>query len=132
MKRAVAEAFDIEVDGLVLIGFNGVQRLVEAVGGVTVTLKEPYYDSYYWVNGRTQGWGLSAGKHKLNAENALIFARSRKGDSDYGRAARQRRLRHGCYREGPGQGSRVAAQAARYRGEDGARRSPPRQGRRDL
>jgi predicted HAD superfamily Cof-like phosphohydrolase len=55
-------------------------------------MEESYYDPYYWVNGRTQGWGLSAGKHKLNAENALIFARSRKGDSDYGRAARQQQL----------------------------------------
>ena len=92
MKRAVAEAFDIEVDGLVLIGFDGVRRMVNAVGGVTVTLKESYYDSHYWVNGHTQGWGLSAGTHKLNAENALIFARSRKGDSDYGRATRQQQL----------------------------------------
>ena len=92
MKRAVEEAFDIELDGLVLIGFNGVQRLVDAVGGVTVTLKKSYYDSHYWVNGHTQGWGLSAGTHKLNAQNALIFARSRKGDSDYGRAGRQQQL----------------------------------------
>jgi LCP family protein required for cell wall assembly len=92
MKRAVSSAFDIEIDGLVLVGFDGVKRLVRAVGGVTVTLEEPYYDAYYWVNNRTQGWGLSAGTHKLNAENALIFARSRKGDSDYGRAARQQQL----------------------------------------
>jgi polyisoprenyl-teichoic acid--peptidoglycan teichoic acid transferase len=92
MKRAIAEAFDIEVDGLVLIGFDGVRRLVSAIGGVTVVMDESYYDPYYWVNGHTQGWGLSAGKHRLNAENALIFARSRKGDSDYGRAARQQQL----------------------------------------
>jgi len=92
MKRAVGEAFDIELDGLVLIGFDGVRRMVRAVGGVTVDMEESYYDPYYWVNGQTQGWGLSAGKHKLNAETALIFARSRKGDSDYGRAARQQQL----------------------------------------
>jgi LCP family protein required for cell wall assembly len=92
MKRAVAEAFDIEIDGLVLIGFEGVRKMVSAVGGVTVDMEESYYDPYYWVNGRTQGWGLSAGKHKLNGETALIFARSRKGDSDYGRAGRQQQL----------------------------------------
>lgn len=92
MERAVAEALDVEIDGLVLIGFDGVKRLVRAVGGVNVTLAKRYYDPYYWVNNRTQGWGLSAGTHKLNAENALIFARSRKGDSDYGRAARQQQL----------------------------------------
>ncbi len=92
MKQAVAGALGVEIDGLVLIGFDGVQRLVSAVKGVTVTMDESYYDPYYWVNGHTQGWGISAGTHKLNAANALIFARSRKGDSDYGRAARQQQL----------------------------------------
>jgi len=92
MRRVIENAFDIEVDGLVLIGFDGVRRMMREIGGVTVNLKEAYYDSHYWVNARTQGWGLSAGKHHLNAENALIFARSRKGDSDYGRAKRQQQL----------------------------------------
>ena len=46
MKQAVARAFDIEVDNYVLIGFTGVIKLVKAVGGVDVTLAEPYYDPY--------------------------------------------------------------------------------------
>ena len=92
MKQAISRAFGIEVDNYVLIGFNGVLRLVKAVGGVDVTLPKPYYDPYYWVNGRTRGWGLPAGKSHLNANDALIFARSRKGDSDFGRARRQQLL----------------------------------------
>ncbi len=92
MKQAVARAFDIEVDHYVLIGFQGVIKLVRNVGGVDVTLAEPYYDPYYWVNNRTRGWGLPAGKSHLDAEEALIFARSRKGDSDFSRAKRQQQL----------------------------------------
>jgi polyisoprenyl-teichoic acid--peptidoglycan teichoic acid transferase len=92
MERTIAKAFDIEIDGLVLIGFDGVRRMIREIGGVTVVMETAYYDSHYWVNSHTQGWGLSAGKHRLNAENALIFARSRKGDSDYGRAKRQQQL----------------------------------------
>ena len=92
MKQAVARAFDIEVDSYVLIGFTGVIKLVKAVGGVDVTLAEPYYDPFYWVNGHTRGWGLPAGKSHLNADEALIFARSRKGDSDFSRAKRQQQL----------------------------------------
>lgn len=92
MKQAVARAFDIEIDNYVLIGFTGVLRLVKAVGGVDVTLEKAYYDPYYWVNNRTRGWGLPKGKSHLNAEDALIFARSRKGDSDFGRARRQQIL----------------------------------------
>jgi LCP family protein required for cell wall assembly len=92
MRDAVARAFDIEVDGYVFIGFEGVKDLVRAVGGVDVTLDKPYYDAHYWVNAKTQGWGLPAGKSHLGPNDALIFARSRKGDNDFGRARRQQQL----------------------------------------
>lgn len=92
MKQAVSRAFDLEIDNYVLIGFTGVTKLVAAVGGVDVTLDRSYYDPYYWVNGQTQGWGLPAGKSHLDAQNALIFARTRKGDSDFGRVRRQQML----------------------------------------
>jgi polyisoprenyl-teichoic acid--peptidoglycan teichoic acid transferase len=92
MMKAVGRAFDIEVDNFVFIGFAGVQRLVSAVGGVDVRLQKPYYDPLYWVNAHKRGWGLPAGKSHLNAADALIFARSRKGDSDFGRARRQQIL----------------------------------------
>jgi LCP family protein required for cell wall assembly len=89
---AFERAFDIEIDNFVFIGFQGVQELIGKVGGVDVRLKKSYYDPYYWVNGHTRGWGLPAGKSHLNAQRALIFARSRKGDSDFGRARRQQLL----------------------------------------
>jgi polyisoprenyl-teichoic acid--peptidoglycan teichoic acid transferase len=92
MKQAFARAFGIEVDRYVFIGFAGVRNLVGAVGGVDIILDKPYYDPYYWVNSHHRGWGLPAGKSHLNAQNALIFARSRKGDSDFGRARRQQML----------------------------------------
>jgi polyisoprenyl-teichoic acid--peptidoglycan teichoic acid transferase len=92
MRKAVAKAFDIEIDGYVFIGFEGVKDLVAAVGGVDVTLDKPYYDAHYWVNASHQGWGLPAGTSHLGPKDALIFARSRKGDNDFGRARRQQIL----------------------------------------
>ena len=92
MKKAFGRAFDLEIDNYVFIGFAGVAKLVGAVGGVDIRLAKPYYDPYYWVNSRKRGWGLPAGKSHLSAANALIFARSRKGDSDFGRARRQQLL----------------------------------------
>jgi LCP family protein required for cell wall assembly len=92
MKQAVGRAFGIEIDRYVLIGFHGVIKLVGAVGGVDVTLSEPYYDPLYWVDNHHRGWGLPAGTSHLNADDALIFARSRKGDSDFSRAKRQQQL----------------------------------------
>ena len=92
MREAISKALKVEIDGYVLIGFAGLRRLVDAVGGVTVVLDKAYYDPYYWVNNRTQGWGLPKGRNHLNGTQALIFARSRKGDSDFGRARRQQEL----------------------------------------
>lgn len=92
MKLAVSRAFDIEIDRHVFIGFAGVKQLVGAVGGVDVTLDKAYYDPYYWVTSRRQGWGLPKGTSHLDANEALIFARSRKGDNDFGRARRQQML----------------------------------------
>jgi LCP family protein required for cell wall assembly len=92
MRQAFAAAFNIEIDGYVFIGFSGVKQLVSAVGGVDVTLDKPYYDPHYWVSARRQGWGLKAGTSHLGPDDALIFARSRKGDNDFGRARRQQIL----------------------------------------
>ena len=92
LEKAIAKAYGIEIDYGALTGFAGVRELVNAVGGVKVTLAKSYYDPAYWVNSHTQGWGLSAGEHKLNGATALIFARSRKGDNDFNRARRQQQL----------------------------------------
>lgn len=92
MQSAVGAAFGIEVDGYVFIGFRGVRDLVGAVGGVDVHLDRAYFDPDYWVTSKKQGWGLPAGTSHLGPESALIFARSRKGDNDFGRARRQQIL----------------------------------------
>jgi LCP family protein required for cell wall assembly len=92
LSTAVGKAFNIEIDGYVFIGFAGVKDLIAAVGGVDVTLDKPYYDAHYWVNAHHEGWGLPAGRSHLGAADALIFARSRKGDNDFGRARRQQQL----------------------------------------
>ncbi len=92
MRAEFAAAFQIEIDGYVFIGFRGVRELVAAVGGVDVTLDHAYYDPDYWVTSKKQGWGLPKGRSHLGPEDALIFARSRKGDNDFGRARRQQIL----------------------------------------
>jgi hypothetical protein len=82
----------IEIDFYVVLGFRGVQDLVRAVGGVDVTLESAYYDPNYWITAKKRGWGLPAGTSHLDPAAALIFARSRQGDSDFGRARRQQIL----------------------------------------
>jgi LCP family protein required for cell wall assembly len=92
MKRAVGAALQAEIDSYAVVGFAGVRRLVDAVGGVDVRLAKAYHDPYYWVTAHKQGVTFPAGTNHLNGERALIFARTRKGDNDFERARRQQLL----------------------------------------
>jgi LCP family protein required for cell wall assembly len=92
MKRTVGAALQLEIDSYAVVGFAGVRRLVDAVGGVDVRLAKAYYDPFYWVTAHKQGVTFPAGTSHLNGERALIFARTRKGDNDFERARRQQLL----------------------------------------
>jgi LCP family protein required for cell wall assembly len=92
MKRIVGDGIGVEVDAYAVIGFEGVRQLVDAVGGVDVTLAKAVNDPYYWVTSSKRGVSFPAGRSHLNGERALIFARTRKGDNDFERARRQQLL----------------------------------------
>lgn len=92
LRAIIGRALGIEIDAYVLIGFKGVRKLIDRIGGVTVTVAKTFYDPTYWVTPRHRGWGLKKGVHHLGGTSALIFARTRHGDSDYARARRQQQL----------------------------------------
>ena len=75
----------IYLDHFVVIDFRGFQRMVDALGGVTVCTPEP-------INDRDSHLVLPAGKTKVNGKQALGYVRVRHtvGDgSDLGRINRQ-------------------------------------------
>lgn len=90
MRKAIAYAFDIEIDGYALVGFRGLERLVDRIGGVTVTLDAPLVDPTMHLSKR--GLRLKAGPNALAGNEALAFSRTRHSDSDYQRVARQQQL----------------------------------------
>ncbi len=92
MKRIIGEGIGVEIDSYAVVGFEGVRRLINAVGGVDVVLAKSVSDPYYWVTSRTRGVFFPAGTNHLNGDRALIFARTRKGDNDFERARRQQLL----------------------------------------
>src|SRR5262245_11431606 len=92
MKQIIGAGIGVEIDSYAVIGFAGVQKLIDAVGGVDVTLKKAVSDPHYWVTPRKQGIYFKVGKNHLNGQKALIFARTRKGDNDFERARRQQML----------------------------------------
>ena len=47
MKSVVAKALNVEIDYYALITFGGVTRLIDAIGGVDVTLNKAVVDPVY-------------------------------------------------------------------------------------
>ncbi len=81
----------VQLDGIAVVNLNGFVRLVDAVGGVTITIPTALHDDRYPLE---DGSGVvsidfNAGKQHLDGHRALMYARSRHQDSDYGRMRRQ-------------------------------------------
>ncbi len=91
VKLAVAGALGIRVDYYVLVNLAGFQRLVDAMGGITVNINEPVP-----IGGNTDAHiapddYLQPGPdQRLNGFQALWFTRGRYGSTDYHRMERQR------------------------------------------
>lgn len=79
----------LRVDHVAAIDFAGFVMAVDILGGVTVCLSSPIVDD-------TIGLSLGTGEHRLNGQEALDFARTRKGSTesggDMGRNLRQQHL----------------------------------------
>jgi polyisoprenyl-teichoic acid--peptidoglycan teichoic acid transferase len=95
LQDAVGALLDIPIHYYARVDFAGFIKMVDAVGGVDVTVKkgfeDPKYDGYGF-DGR--GFSITRGTHHLDGANALAFARSRKGlgESDFTRQARQQQI----------------------------------------
>ncbi|PWJ03445.1 LytR family transcriptional regulator [Streptomyces sp. NWU49] len=86
--RTVEKLTDIRVDHHVVVDFHGFTKMVDAVDGVEVCLREP-------VDDEAAGLRLPAGRVTLDGEQALGYVRARKslGDgSDTERMERQQRF----------------------------------------
>jgi LCP family protein required for cell wall assembly len=95
LEGAVGALLGIPIHYYARMEFAGFVSMVDAVGGVDITvakaIDDPGYDGF--GEGR-RGWSISAGRHHLDGPNALAYARSRKsaGESDFTRAGRQQQL----------------------------------------
>ena len=86
MINAVKDLTGLPIHHLMVIKFNGFPKMVDALGGVTVTNPSALVDCPYEA-GRTVSF--PAGKVSLDGADALVFSRVRKCDGDLNRALRQ-------------------------------------------
>lgn len=82
--NTVQKFLDIPIDYYVSVNMQGIQQIVDAVGGITLTASSSFSQSgYSFVEGeRTQ----------MDGAMALAYSRMRKDDGDYARQGRQREV----------------------------------------
>lgn len=90
--RFINNYFGLPIDHYVLFDFDGFEKVVDAMGGVDITLDEElrvYPNKKEYVT-------LPAGKNHLDGEMALKFMRNRQAytDGDLGRVKAQRKIIH--------------------------------------
>ena len=88
----VANVTGQPVDYWVAVDFKAFREVVDAVGGIDLTIPEPLDDPYFPA-GESIAYThihFDAGPQHLNGERALEYARSRQTTSDFDRSRRQR------------------------------------------
>lgn len=90
--------FDMEITEYMTVDFAQMASIIDAVGGVTITLTEDeleetnkYIDEYCWSNNMPTQRIESAGEQELNGIQAMTYGRIRKGNTggDWQRTERQ-------------------------------------------
>ena len=73
--RTIEQNFGVRIDYFVRIKFDSLTKIVDALGGVDITLEKPMS-------------GYSPGTYRLNGEQSLAFVRDRQGSDDFLRMQR--------------------------------------------
>jgi LCP family protein required for cell wall assembly len=81
------------VDYVATINFDGFAKIIDALGGITIDVPRRIVDDEY----PTPDFGITRiefepGVQRMDGERALIYARTRHADDDFGRAARQQQV----------------------------------------
>ncbi|OQW96254.1 MAG: hypothetical protein BWK77_05630 [Verrucomicrobia bacterium A1] len=93
-RETVSRLLDVPVDGAVVVKFDFVRQLVDAVGGVSVFCDKSVADrSFNALDGKGKyALQFDAGWNHLDGKRALDFIRLRRPDTDFGRMGRNRNL----------------------------------------
>ncbi len=84
LKNTFKANFDINIDGCFKIDFEGFEDVIDILGGVDIELTA--------AEAKIIGDGAHEGVSHLDGDHALMYARIRKLDSDFGRTERQRNI----------------------------------------
>ncbi len=94
LMGALGTLLGLRINYFAMVNLQGFVNVVNKLGGVDVQVSEGFCDPTYHEYGYPDGFAITAGRHHLNGNQALAFARVRKaaGESDFTRAGRQQEL----------------------------------------
>ncbi|MCA9870062.1 MAG: LCP family protein [Caldilineae bacterium] len=90
LSSTIEKNFGIPIHNYVRVDIQGFEEIVDALGGVDVTVDCDLYDEKF--PGYFGVYTLEAGDYHMDGRQALYYARSRKSTSDFDRARRQQRV----------------------------------------
>lgn len=94
LQGALGKLLGLDIPYYAVVNLGGFVAVVNTLGGVDVNVQRGFCDPRYKEYGFNRGFAISAGRHHLNGNQALAYARVRKaaGESDFTRAARQQEV----------------------------------------
>ena len=96
IKDTVSRITGLYVDNAIVINFDGFEKFIDAIGGITIELKENFIEDKQWwcdENGKNcRAFVVPEGKNVLDGEKTLFYIRSRFSSSDFDRARRQQQV----------------------------------------
>jgi len=97
VSQVVGNLLSIPIHYYARIDFNGFEKLIDDLGGITVTVDRAFTDAEYPApEFEFQVVNFKTGAQKMNGDTALKFARSRHGNngegSDFARSLRQQKI----------------------------------------
>lgn len=87
-KKLYSRILGVQIDSIVVVDFSAFKYIVDTLGGITITLDKPFEEPSQWG----YAFQLPAGTSTLNGDQALYYARSRYGSSDFDRSRRQMQI----------------------------------------
>ncbi|MCS6841685.1 MAG: LCP family protein [Roseiflexus sp.] len=97
LKRTVSDLVGVPVHYFALINFDGFRKVIDLAGGIFIDVPRVIDDPFYPVDAfpgdtRTMRVRFEPGRQWMDGERALIYARTRHADSDFGRNQRQQQV----------------------------------------
>ncbi|MGQ9893269.1 MAG: LCP family protein [Roseiflexus sp.] len=97
LKQTVSDLVGVPVHHFALINFEGFRKVIDLVDGISIDVPTAIDDPRYPVDAfpgdvRTMRVHFDPGLQWMDGERALIYARTRHADSDFGRNQRQQQV----------------------------------------